>query len=100
MDVSQKASFLARKVSTAYVRTLLMHGARAIIARSKHTIWITGLLARRPYSVVVAALANKLARTAWAPDFDRSRGALLANVIRASRKNACTNRPYIRLQPR
>ena len=54
------------KRGDAYVRTLLMHGARAIIARSKHTSWITGLLARRPYSVVVAALANKLARTAWA----------------------------------
>lgn len=54
------------KRGDAYVRTLLMHGARAIIARSKHTSWITGLLTRRPYSVVVAALANKLARTAWA----------------------------------
>ena len=49
-----------------YVRTLLMHGARAIIARTGRTGWITALLARRPYSVVVAALANKLARTAWA----------------------------------
>lgn len=49
-----------------YVRTLLMHGARAIIARTQRTGWITALLARRPYSVVVAALANKLARTAWA----------------------------------
>jgi transposase len=48
------------------VRTLLMHGARAIIARSTRTPWITALLLRRPYSVVVAALANKLARTAWA----------------------------------
>ncbi len=87
MDVSQKASFLARKVSTAYVRTLLMHGARAIIARSKHTIWITGLLARRPYSVVVAALANKLARTAWAPDFDRSRPFSLVSQIRGCCKS-------------
>jgi transposase len=49
-----------------YVRTLLMHGARAIIARSVRSAWITALLMRRPYSVVVAALANKLARTAWA----------------------------------
>jgi transposase len=49
-----------------YVRTLLMHGARAIIARSTRTDWINRLLARRPYSVVVAALANKLVRTAWA----------------------------------
>jgi transposase len=49
-----------------YVRTLLMHGARAIITRSTQTSWIQRLLQRRPFSVVVAALANKLARTAWA----------------------------------
>ena len=49
-----------------YVRTLLMHGARAIIARRQHCGWIERLLQRRPYGVVVAALANKLARTAWA----------------------------------
>lgn len=49
-----------------YVRTMLMHGARAVIARSSQSSWIQRLLLRRPYSVVVAALANKLARTAWA----------------------------------
>ena len=50
-----------------YLRTLLMHGARAIIARKSHRCpWIRGLLERRPYSVVVAAIANKLARTIWA----------------------------------
>lgn len=49
-----------------YVRTLLIHGARAIIARCSRSAWITALLLRRPYCVVVAALANKLARTAWA----------------------------------
>jgi transposase len=49
-----------------YVRTLLMHGARAIIARCNRTAWVTALLQRRPYSVAVAALANKLARIAWA----------------------------------
>ena len=50
-----------------YVRTLLMHGARAIIARSTRSAWVVALLARRPYNVVVAALANRLARTAWVP---------------------------------
>lgn len=54
------------KRGDAYVRTMLMHGARAVIARSKKSSWIQALLKRRPYSVVVAALANKLARTAWA----------------------------------
>jgi len=28
--------------------------------------WTNGLLARRPFNVVVAAVANKLARVAWA----------------------------------
>jgi transposase len=41
-----------------YVRTLLMHGARAIIARCSRSAWVTALLQRRPYRVVVAALAN------------------------------------------
>jgi transposase len=49
-----------------YVRTMLMHGARAVITRSTQTSWIQRLLQRRPFSVVVAALANKLARTVWA----------------------------------
>ena len=49
-----------------YERTMLMHGARAIITRSTQTSWVQRLLQRRPFSVVVAALANKLARTAWA----------------------------------
>ena len=54
------------KRGDTYLRTLLMHGARAVIAQSKHSPWLQGLLLRRPYSVVVAALANKLARTIWA----------------------------------
>ena len=41
---------------------MLMHGARAVIARSQRSGWIERLLPRRPYSVVVAALANKLAQ--------------------------------------
>ena len=52
-----------------YLRTLLMHGARCIVIRSKDGLtWplLTALLQRRPYSVVVAAVANKLARTIWA----------------------------------
>jgi transposase len=53
----------------AYLRTLLMHGARSIVARSASASswpWLVELLKRRPYSVVVAAVANKLARTIWA----------------------------------
>jgi transposase len=54
------------KRGDVYLRTLLMHGARAILARSQHSPWVERLLLRRPYSVAVAALANKLARTIWA----------------------------------
>ena len=53
------------KRGDTYLRTLLMHGARALVARSKQSPWIAGLLARRPYSVAVAAVANKLARILW-----------------------------------
>lgn len=54
------------KRGDTYLRTLLIHGARALIARGKHSPWLQAMLLRRPYSVVVAALANKLARTIWA----------------------------------
>lgn len=54
------------KRGDTYLRTLLMHGARSIIARGQKSEWVERLLARRPYNVVVAALANKLARTLWA----------------------------------
>ena len=54
------------KRGDAYLRTLLMHGARAIIARCKRSDWVTGLLGRRPYSVTIAAIANKMARIIWA----------------------------------
>lgn len=56
------------KRGDAYLRTLLMHGARAIIRspRAQHWPWLTELMKRRPYNVAVAAVANKLARTIWA----------------------------------
>lgn len=56
------------KRGDAYLRTLLMHGARSIIRsdRSQSWAWLSELLKRRPYCVAVAALANKLARTIWA----------------------------------
>ncbi len=59
------------KRGDAYLRRQLMHGARALVAVSKGRegglwSWVNGLLARRPFNVVVAAVANKLARVAWA----------------------------------
>lgn len=53
-----------------YVRTLLIHGARSVITQQRRaqrlSPWLSGLLARRPFNVAVVALANKMARTAWA----------------------------------
>lgn len=50
-----------------YLRTLLIHGARSVIEHAKNKPkWLEELLARRPLNVAVVALANKMARTAWA----------------------------------
>ena len=53
-----------------YVRTLLIHGARSVITHQRRakrlSPWLQGLLERRPLNVAVVALANKMARTAWA----------------------------------
>ena len=59
------------KRGDGYLRKQLMHGARALVAVSRGRegglwAWVNALLARRPYDVVVAAVANKLARIAWA----------------------------------
>jgi transposase len=53
-----------------YVRTLLIHGARSVITHQRRakrlSPWLSALLQRRPLNVAVVALANKMARTAWA----------------------------------
>jgi transposase len=50
-----------------YLRTLLIHGARSVITHAKNKPkWLEQLLARRPLNVAAVALANKMARTAWA----------------------------------
>ena len=50
-----------------YLRTLLIHGARAVIEHSKQKPkWLEQMLVRRPMNVVIVALANKMARMAWA----------------------------------
>ena len=58
------------KRGDAYLRKLLIHGARASVHRVRsHQVpgaWIAGLLARRPFNVATVALANKTARIAWA----------------------------------
>jgi len=54
-----------------YLRSLFTTGALAVIRYAKihgagHRPWLTSLLARRPTKVAAIALANKLARGAWA----------------------------------
>ena len=55
------------KRGDTYLRTLLIHGARSVIERSKEPDpWVEQMLKRRPKNVVIVALANKMARTIWA----------------------------------
>jgi transposase len=55
------------KRGDTYLRTLLIHGARAVLTNSKEAPeWIKNLAQRRPKNVAVVALANKMARTIWA----------------------------------
>ena len=55
------------KAGDGYRRRLLVHGARAVMRwQGKTSPWLADLLKRRPVNVAVVALANKLARIAWA----------------------------------
>jgi len=58
------------KQGDRYLRRILVVGAHAVLRRAKHNPekypWLTQLLARRPFKVVAIALANKMARVAWA----------------------------------
>ena len=54
------------KRGDAYLRTLLIHGARNLVRCAKPSPWIEQMLRRRPFNVVATAVAHKLARTAWA----------------------------------
>ena len=59
------------KAGDRYLRSLFCAGALAVIRYAKkhgtrHRPWLTSLLERRPVKVAAIALANKLARMAWA----------------------------------
>ena len=57
------------KRGDGYLRRLLVNGATAALERSKQTRnrpWVQGMLKRHPKKLVAVALANKMARTAWA----------------------------------
>jgi transposase len=54
-----------------YLRTLLIHGARAVLRHARHkcdrrSVWIGALSNRRGPNIAAVALANRNARVAWA----------------------------------
>ena len=59
------------KAGNAGIRRMLVLGATSVVWRargwdSKAGLWVRGVLARRPVRLVTVALANKMARIAWA----------------------------------
>jgi transposase len=58
------------KQGDRYLRRLLVVGAHAVLrsarARPERHPWLIALLERRPFKVAAVALANKVARAAWA----------------------------------
>jgi transposase len=58
------------KQGDRYLRRILVVGAIAVLQRARQNPkkypWLTQLLARKPFKVVAVALANKMARIAWA----------------------------------
>ena len=59
------------KRGDAYLRKLLVHGARAVLRHANDrddalSQWLQALTARKHPNVVIVALANKTARVAWA----------------------------------
>ena len=58
------------KQGDRYLRRILVVGAHAVLKLAKQKPekypWLTRLLARKPFKVVAVALANKMARVAWA----------------------------------
>jgi len=60
-----------------YLRSLLVHGARAVVRQAAHkddrlSRWINKIRAQHGYNKASVALANKLARIGWAVLYNRS----------------------------
>lgn len=84
------------KREDGYLRRLLVHGARAVVASvrrssnvQKQDKTIMGWLARKHMNVAVVAMANRNARIAWAvmtqeQNFDRNFRDQLANQLAAA----------------
>ncbi len=59
------------KRGDVYLRTMLIHGARAVVSQAKHredrlSLWVTRIAKRSHPNVAAVALANKTSRMAWA----------------------------------
>ena len=59
------------KRGDSYLRTLLVHGARAVVSANKDrntplANWIRRIVSQRGYNKAVVAMANKMARIGWA----------------------------------
>jgi transposase len=59
------------KRGNVYLRRMLIHGARSVLFRVKYDTggfgqWVHRLAQRAPHNKVIVAIANKLARIAWA----------------------------------
>ncbi|TDT73390.1 transposase IS116/IS110/IS902 family protein [Allofrancisella inopinata] len=62
----QKTKLLGiSKRGNTYLRTLLIHGARSVVANSTKSLWIQEKLRRSGYCKTLIAVANKNARVAW-----------------------------------
>jgi len=73
MSASGNRAHIGRisKGGDRYLRTLLIHGARAMVGTSfrrgvKPRPWLQALIARRPVNVASVAVAHKTARALWA----------------------------------
>ena len=58
------------KRGNAYLRTLFIHGARAVLRHSanksdRFSLWAQAVMARRGHNKACVAVANKMARMAW-----------------------------------
>jgi transposase len=59
------------KRGNEYLRRMLLHGARSVMMQAERNrsalgVWITDLSKRKHHNVTAVALANKMARIAWA----------------------------------
>ena len=71
MDAYSQRLGSISKQGDRYLRSLFVVGALAVIRYAKihgtgHRPWLTALSARKPTKLAAIALANKIARMAWA----------------------------------